>query len=397
MEMNLTAPLTLSVPWAGGSVWVIDFANIVLATDLVIFVSFAMIAAAMARVLIERRDVVFPWVALLLCLFLGLSALSHFITILTTWLYVHVQEAFAQVALALVSALAAVRTWQIVPALLTMPSHAEMSEKHAALSREIELREAAEAEVSTAYAALKRAHADLELHVERRTAELRRANEELERYAYVASHDMRAPLRALTTLPGWVRETMLERYGRVDPAVEIDLMEMEVQSNRMDALLTDLLTYARVGGAAGTIDRVDPVELIEDAVLTCALPEGFAVHVPRTMPRIRCHPTEFSLVMRNMIGNAVKHHDQTRGLITITAEPRAGKVVFRVGDDGPGIPERFAHNIFEMFTSLRPRDEVEGSGLGLAIVKKVVSGLGGAVRLVPAQGRGATFELSFPA
>lgn len=294
-------------------------------------------------------------------------------------------------AAAAVLGLVALRIVRLLPALVAGPGSEE-------LRREMDRRQLAEAALREAHDALAREHGALERRVQERTADLTAANEELERFAYVASHDLRAPLRALMTVPDWLRETLLAKYGAVAPELEQDLAEMEVQSRRMDRLLTDLLTYARIGPLGAFRQVIAPEALVAEAAQLAGLPPGFAVEVAGPLPPVRCIPAEFALIMRNLISNAVKHHDRDSGRITVAGRIAGSDAVIVVADDGPGIERRFATRIFEMFSTLKPRDEVEGSGMGLAMVKKIMERAGGYVRLAGTEGeRGAVFELSFPA
>jgi signal transduction histidine kinase len=266
------------------------------------------------------------------------------------------------------------------------------------LVAERRLRRQAEEALGEARQALAAAARDLDSRVAERTSELAAANEELERFAYIASHDLRAPLRALMTIPEWLAESLEASYGSVDPAVARDLHEMTVQSARLDRLLTDLLAYARIGRSGVAWQAIDTEAAVREAALLAGLPPGFSVEVEGRLPRIGCIPPEFALIMRNLIANAVKHHDRSEGRIVVSARQQPGATVLVVRDDGPGIPHRYADRIFEMFSTLRPRDEVEGSGMGLAMVKKIVEAAGGRVRLGGTDGeRGAVFELTFPA
>jgi signal transduction histidine kinase len=255
-----------------------------------------------------------------------------------------------------------------------------------------------EAALREAHDALAGANRDLEQRVAERTADLTAANVELERFAYIASHDLRAPLRALLTIPDWLRETLAESYGAVLPAIEDDLREMEVQSQRMDRLLSDLLTYARIGQSGDASAWIDPAALIRDSAGLVGRTEGFSVEIRGELPRVFCIPAEFALIMRNLISNAVKHHDRDTGRITVSGRLAGETAIIEVRDDGPGIDRKYAEKVFEMFSTLKPRDEVEGSGMGLAMVKKIMERAGGYVRLGGTDGeRGAVLELAFPA
>jgi len=384
-------------PQGHAMVWRSDLITIHFVSDAIITFAFLTIPFAIFRVVRARDDIRYPWIGYLFAIFIAFCAIAHAVELLSLWFPVFAEQAIVKALCAIVSVLTVWRVWRMLPAIQRIPSPALIAAKNKALVTEIELRRAAEEDVRAAHTALHEANQELESRVEQRTAELRRANTDLEQFAYVASHDLRAPLRALMTLPDWIRETLEARYGTVDGALETDLKELQIQSRRMDQLLTDLLMYARIG-SGGELERDVPAKtLIQQAVSVCGIPDGFRVRLATDLPNIRCVPTEFSLVMRNMILNAIKHHDRPSGEIRITARRSGTSVVFRVEDDGPGIAARFADKIFEMFSTLRPRDEVEGSGMGLAMVKKVIDRAGGTVCLVSeSDARGAAFEISLP-
>lgn len=260
-----------------------------------------------------------------------------------------------------------------------------------ALSRSAEL----QAQPTTDADDLAALNARLKLRLAESQEDLRRCCEELERFAYIASHDLRAPLRAIMTIPEWLRETLQDKYGEVVDEAEIDLSELETQSRRMDCLLTDLLTYARVGRSGEAPAVHDTDRIVRDAIAEASLPAGFTVEVGPLDP-IRCSAPDLVLAIRNLVQNAVKHHDRGGGEIRISSRRVDDGVELDVTDDGPGVASEFAEKIFEMFTTLKPRDEVEGSGMGLAMVRKSVAGMGGRVRLIEHDGRGAVFRMSFP-
>ena len=113
--------------------------------------------------------------------------------------------------------------------------------------------------------------------------------------------------------------------------------------------------------------------------------------------RIEAPRAPLDIILRNLIDNAIKHHDRESGKIWITYRKAGSFVEFEVKDDGPGIPEDYHERIFQIFQTLKPRDEVEGSGIGLAIVKKLVDTYGGTIRLESEEGSGAAFFFTFPA
>jgi signal transduction histidine kinase len=158
---------------------------------------------------------------------------------------------------------------------------------------------------------------------------------------------------------------------------------------------SDLLEFARVGRSDGDLSHVDCGQLAREIIETLPLPEGFTIDIG-TMPTILTHRTPLHQVLRNLIGNAVKHHDRPDGRVEVSSMDHGNRIEFIVHDDGPGIAQDYHDQIFRMFTTLKPRDAVEGSGMGLALVKKIVEGRGGTIQLESAEGRGATFRFTWP-
>jgi signal transduction histidine kinase len=137
---------------------------------------------------------------------------------------------------------------------------------------------------------------------------------------------------------------------------------------------------------------------VREIVATLAPPPGFVVTCDGNPSVLRTHRTSIRVVLENLIGNALKHHDRAKGHISVSARLESGVAEFRVSDDGPGIPPQFHDRIFVIFQTLEGRDEVESSGIGLAIVKKMVEGHGGQVRVESAPpARGATFAFTWKA
>lgn len=236
----------------------------------------------------------------------------------------------------------------------------------------------------------------LELRLAQGVRELRRSNEELEQFAYVASHDLKAPLRGIENLVGWIEED-LEGTLTGDTRTNMDLLKSRVR--RLEQLLDDLLAYSRAGRVDGTVDEVDTRALVAELAGLVSPPEGFEVTGAPSLPSIRTLRAPLTQVFQNLINNAIKHHDHpTVGHIRVDAVPsKGGFVEFTVTDDGPGIPEQFHERVFGMFQTLRPRDQVEGSGMGLAIVRKLVERQGGTVWLASGKdGRGLAVHFTWP-
>lgn len=245
-----------------------------------------------------------------------------------------------------------------------------------------------------AAAALAALNASLEQRVSERTAELERSNRELDQFAYVASHDLKAPLRGIAHLANWITQDA----GALLPAPSLEhLAKLRGRVQRMDRLLDDLLAYSRVGRFDGAPETVNTGALIKDIVALLAPPAGFTVTLADDLPTLRTPRAPLEVVLRNLIGNACKHHTQpAAGVVRISAQEQGEFVEFCVQDNGPGIEPRFHERIFGVFQTLQPRDQVEGSGMGLALVKKTVEHRGGRVRVASTPGQGATFWFTWP-
>ena len=213
--------------------------------------------------------------------------------------------------------------------------------------------------------------------------ELQRSNRDLEQFAYVASHDLKAPLRSIEVLVGWLSEDLA---GHADGDVQENLGLLKSRTARLNRLLDDLLAYSRAGRKVGELCELDVRELVEELWPLLAAPEGFRLVIEGELPLLTTFRGPLEQVFRNLISNAVKHHPGPLARITISARDGGDHYVFSVADDGAGVPDEYAERIYQMFQTLQPRDEVEGSGMGLAIVSRLVDWQGGRVWHEPAPG-----------
>jgi len=240
---------------------------------------------------------------------------------------------------------------------------------------------------------LRQLNETLESRVAERTAELRRSNEELDRFAYVASHDLKSPLRAIDHLSSWIVQDAAEQ---LPSASQEHLSKLRGRVKRMEKLLDDLLAYSRADRFKYPKQKVDTATLVADVAQLVTPVEGFTVTAQAPMPVLLTERVPLELVLRNLIDNAIKHHHRIEGEVWVAARDLGGWIEFSVTDNGPGIDEQFSARIFQMFQTLKPRDQVEGSGMGLAIVKKVVESRGGTLHVESTPGHGATFRFTWP-
>ena len=232
-----------------------------------------------------------------------------------------------------------------------------------------------------------------EVALEDKQAELTRSNEDLEQFAYVASHDLKAPLRAMALLVQWIRADL----GGYDAGnIRENLGLLEQRTYRLGRLLDDLLEYSRVGRKIGEHRLVDCNVLVRDVIQLCGAPPNMQISIATELPTLATYAAPLEQVFRNLIGNAVKHHPGPTGVITIAHEEHENSFVFSVQDDGEGIPLEYSERVFQMFQTLKRRDEVEGSGMGLAIVSRIVAWQGGRVWFEPvANGSGTVFKFQW--
>lgn len=245
-----------------------------------------------------------------------------------------------------------------------------------------------------AEAELRLLNSTLEKRIAARTAELERSNRELDQFAYVASHDLKAPLRAIMNLSNWIME---DANALLPPPSQEHLTKLRSRAIRMERLLDDLLTYSRIGRRDGGVEEVSVAALVQDTVELLTPPAGFQVTIISKLPTLCTHRTPLELVFRNLIGNAIKHHHQpAQGEVQIGAQDKDDLVEFWVSDNGPGIDSQYHERIFGLFQTLQPRDQVEGSGMGLALVKKTVEYRGGTIQVNASLGSGAIFYFTWP-
>ncbi len=223
-------------------------------------------------------------------------------------------------------------------------------------------------------------------------AELHRSNEELAQFAHVASHDLRAPLRAIDSLAEWLERDLRPHFSG-ENSEQMRLLRNRV--SRLDRLLRDLLEYSKVGRLTADVDAVDVDKLLADIIELSSPPQRFQIRRDVAVSHLETAALPLKRALLNLVSNAIKHHDKDEGHISISARDAGSSVEFDVTDDGPGIPARHHDRVFQMFQTLRPRDETEGSGMGLAFVKKLAEQAGGSIRLL-SEGRGARFRLTWP-
>lgn len=252
------------------------------------------------------------------------------------------------------------------------------------LSRQMRARLMAEEAVAQKSRELTRANSELQL-----------ANRDLEDYAAVISHDLKSPLRALRYLADDAQTAIDE--GDADKA-RSDLQRLRTQSRRMSDMLSALLDYASVGRKADVLEETNTRQLIEAITASIPHPAQFKVEITGEWPNFETLKAPLDLVLRNLIDNAIKHHNRADGRVVVHAEPTSSDLVITVSDDGPGIDDKHHATIFLPFRTLAASPSPGSSGMGLAFAKRTVESAGGRLELrkQKADFKGARFQLNWP-
>lgn len=341
-------------------------------SDFLITAAYFAIPVTIMRAVKARPDLIDPKLARLFAIFITACAISHLAGLLTLWYPAYGLQGVIKAATAAVSIFTAVQLARLLPTFLTMPSRAEMAQKEA----EIELQKL-------------------------RAQEAREARDKLSEFAYIASHDLKAPMRGI----GNQARFLIEDHGdSLTQDARRRLDRIQELCSQLEDLITTLLKYSRIG-RSDACEIVDPRDVLDgiSANLTELLTEKNAEIVVETaLPQIKANPSDVATVFQNLIVNGLTYNDADRKRIASGFESE--KIidgvrmtdVFYVRDNGIGIDPEFHADVFKMFKRLnRPEDFGPGSGAGLAFVQKVIECNGARIVLESAPGKGSTFFFSF--
>jgi PAS domain S-box-containing protein len=230
-----------------------------------------------------------------------------------------------------------------------------------------------------------------EEHLLKTVGELKRSNDELEQFAYVASHDLQEPLRMVASFT----ELLAENYrGRLDSDADEFIAFAVDGCHRMQGLIQDLLLYSRAGTSAKALFDISSESALEQALtnLRATIEESHAVVTHDSLPNIRTDDKQLTQIFQNLIGNAIKYRSAEVPNVHVGVKKNGdNEWIFSVRDNGLGIDPQFFDKIFILFQRLHGQNEFEGTGIGLAICKKILHRLGGRIWVESEPGKGSTF------
>ncbi len=222
---------------------------------------------------------------------------------------------------------------------------------------------------------------------------LENVNKELKDFAYIVSHDLKAPLRGISTLANWMLSDYADKLDE-EGSEQLNLLSSRV--DRMHNLIDGILQYSRVGYVEEEKTPINLNELVLDIIDLVAPPENITITIENQLPVVECEQTRINQVFQNLLSNAIKYMDKPQGQIKIGCVEENGFWEFSIADNGPGIEEKYFDRIFQIFQTLSSRDEFESTGIGLTLVKKIVGLYGGKVWVESKRGEGSKFLFTLP-
>ena len=286
-----------------------------------------------------------------------------------------------------------------------MRSHLQIQNKQ--LSQEIQVRQQTEAKLERAQKLLRNTNEELEQRVAERTAELvqakqqlettnaelRHSNQELEKFAYVVSHDLQEPLRSLSMFTQLFAQ---EYQDHLDNQADEYISYITDSAARMQALIKDLLAYSRAGKNEQTWVSVNLEEISKQIIvdLQANIAENKAEIIIKNLPTVIANPVEMKQLLQNLITNGIKFRGEANPRVEIDTKSQQHQWLISVKDNGIGIEPQYTHQVFQIFQRLHSQDKYPGTGIGLAICQKIVERYGGKIWVESLRGKGATFYLT---
>jgi signal transduction histidine kinase len=329
-------------------------------SDLLIGLAYVAISSTLAWLVYRSsKDIPFHWMFLAFGLFIITCGFTHFMEVWTVWQAVYWLAGWVKVVCALASVATAIALFRLMPRIFALINAVKVSEE--------------------------------------RKVKLQTANQELEAFAYTVSHDLRAPLRAVQGMA----LVLTEDFGsRLEPGAHAYLDQISNATERMDALIRDLLEYTRVSRTEFELKSVDLNAVVANAqaMIEAECRQKRAdIQVQDRLAYVVANPTLLTQAMANLLGNAIKFvAPGVRPSVRVLAEDMGNNLRVCVKDNGIGIPPEYQDRIFQIFEKLHSESQYPGTGIGLAIVQKAIARMKGRLGMESAPGQGSCFWIELP-
>ncbi len=380
--------------------WTPEILYVHVISDALIAISYASIPAALIYFVMKRTDLRFSWIFVLFGIFILACGATHLMNIYNTFVPAYYAAGLIKLVCAAASVGTAVVLWPLIPVLLRLPSPSQLESANNLLAHEVEEHKLAREELAVQAE-------ELELQarqLEDINDQLHATNQHLEEFTSVVAHDLQEPLRKIVTFGDMLQRSADENLG--EKARE-RLNRMISASQRMQVLINDLLSYARINHREPDFGAVDLKQIAQDAAENLedrVRRTGGEIRIESELPTIEADRSHMTQLFQNLIGNGLKFHRQgVPPVVTVRAEPleqcslfpgRGWK--FQVSDNGIGIPAAYLEQVFGAFERLHSRSEFEGSGIGLTVCRSAVERHGGRITVESVEGEGSTFEFILP-
>ncbi|MCX7595972.1 MAG: ATP-binding protein [Fischerella sp.] len=389
--------------WKSGLVW------LHILTDSLIAVSYYSIPLTLIYFVRNRQDVPFKSIFFLFGAFIISCGTTHIMEVWTLWHPDYWLSGSIKAFTALVSFYTALVLIPLVPQALALPSPAQLEAANQALQDEIKERKLVEHELREYKERLEElvkqrtselAKTNEQLHQEiiqrqhsqekmaQLLRELESANQELNDFAYVVSHDLKAPLRGISSLSEWL---LADYAHKLDDAGKELINLLIIRVNKLHNLIEAILQYSRIGRIKEEKKQVNLNNVVAEVIELLQPIENIQIEIVNELPVVNFEQTRIEQVFQNLLSNAIKFMDKPQGKITIACTEANGYWQVSVNDNGPGIEKRYFEKIFQIFQKLSNQHYSDSTGIGLALVKKIVEMYGGKVWVESELGLGTTF------
>jgi len=351
-----------------------------ISADFATFLAYTAIPLLISAFILRRRDLPFPRLFWLFCLFIFSCGTVHLMEAVIFWTPLYRVSAILKVSMAVASWATVFALFPAVPRALRLPRLAAMTES---LQREVQVRMKAERDLQTTARIL-----------ERQKGELEESNRELDHFAYVISHDLKEPLRGIRNYVRFIDE---DHGPELPEPVNERLDKVSEMAQRLEAQIQSLYDFSKVGRTTldrGAVNLQAALEDARDRLSEVIEHSDAAIEVPEPLPSAWCDQSRIVAVFQNLLSNAIKY-SEGRPRIEVTWKIEAeGRIQVEVSDQGIGIPEALRDAAFQPFKRLT--SSREGSGMGLSIAQRVVERHGGRMWIKDGSGPGTTFAFTLP-